>query len=185
MEKILTIGIILSYLIIAIQVPSLCQSNIDYNFEFQAYPTGLIPGIRLEKKFSNGKAAHIRLGYNWIRHRDLGVHNDERGHGFGFTLGYKKYFKPIHQGWSLGVRNDFWWNSIDWEDQEVGGALNGNTKITVLQPTLELSYLFDNQNYIISPSISFGYEWNIRTKGEATGEGAILLVGIQVGKRFK
>ena len=185
MRKNHPVVIVLLYLLLAIPKPSNCQSNMDYLIEFQAYPTGLIPGIRLEKRMNRGQSAHIRLGYNWIRHRDLGVHDDERGHGLGFTLGYKKYFKQIHQGWSLGMRNDIWWNSIDWKDEGAGSTMNGNTSITVVQPTLELSYLFENQHYIISPSISFGYEWNVRTKGDPTGEGAILLLGIQVGKRLE
>lgn len=160
------------------------QRSLDFSFEFQAYLTGLIPGVRLEKNIGNDHSAHLRLGYNWIRHRDLGEHENERGDGYGFTLGYKKYFKDGHKGWNLGLKSDFWWNSIDWEDQLVTGQRIGNTKITVIQPTLELSYLVDNQSFIITPSIAFGYEWNVRTEGEPTGEGAILLIGIQIGKRF-
>ncbi len=162
------------------------QDNLDLSFEFQAYPTGLIPGVLLEKKFGSDRSAHLRLGYNWMRHRDLGEHSDERGEGYGFTLGYKKYFKDGHQGWSLGLKSDFWWNSLDWEDRVLltGTQRSGHTDITVVQPTLELSYLFDNQGFIITPSIAFGYEWNVRTVGESTGQGPILLIGFQIGTRF-
>lgn len=160
------------------------QGGTDLHFEFQAYPTGLIPGIRIEKNLTNGNAVHVRLGYNWIRHRDLGVHDDERGDGIGFSLGYKKYFSSEFKGWSLGIRNDFWWNSIDWRDDEASGQVLGHTDITVIQPTLELTYLFEKPGISFAPSIALGYEWNVKTNGEPTGEGAILLVGIQIGKRI-
>ena len=155
------------------------QNSTDLSFEFQAYPTGLIPGIRFETGLSDQSSILFRLGYNWIRHRDLGVHEDERGDGFGFTIGYKKYFSPERSGWGLALKNDVWWNSIDWTDP----GISGQTDITVLQPTLELSYVM-GKNVLFVPSIAFGYEWNVKTEGEPTGEGAILLIGFQFGKRF-
>ena len=169
--------------IIALFLPTCfyAQSYLDVLFEFQAYPTGLIPGVRIEKSLGVKSAAHVRLGYNWIRHRDLGKHDDEHGVGFGFTIGYKRYFRNNHDGFSLGLKNDIWWNTIDWTDEP---SSSGTTDITVLQPTLELAYSFIKGDLVISPSLAFGFEWNVRTEGEPTGEGAILLVGIQIGKRF-
>ena len=156
------------------------------NFEFQAYPTGLIPGIRYEKNFKTRNSWHVRLGYNWIRHRDLGKHDDERGDGFGFTLGFKRYFNETFTGWHVGIRNDFWWNSLDWMNDGAGGSGEfGNTDITVLQPTAELGYLLtlgDSMHF--TPTVSFGWEWNVKTTGDPTGEGAILLLGVQVGHLF-
>ena len=64
--------------------------------------------------------------------------------------------------------------------------ISGNTDIIVIQPTLEVGYLFlpFDSNLHISPTVSFGYEVNVRTRGEPVGEGAILLLGFQIGKRF-
>ena len=87
-----------------------CQ--IDLNFELQAYPTGIIPGVRIEQNQGTKSATHLRLGYNWIRHRDLGVHDDERGDGFGFTIGHKRYFNENHEGWNIGLKSDVWWMRI-------------------------------------------------------------------------
>lgn len=175
-------------LILVVFIPGglLGQSHFDVSFEFQAYPTGLIPGIRLEKSLNNNSSAHLRLGYNWIRHRDLGQHDDERGDGYGFSIGYKRYLSEDKKGFSLCIKNDFWWNSIDWKDEsDTSGQVDlGTSEITVIQPTLELGYTILTKSLIFTPSLAFGFEWNVRTVGEPTGEGAILLVGFQLGKRF-
>ncbi len=166
----------------------LCSAQdvfLDIDFEFQAYPTGLIPGLRLE----GGKgrnAAHLRLGYNWIRHGDFGKHDDERGDGFGFSLGYKRYFKDGQTGFFVGTKNDFWFNELDWKEN-IGepDERSGQTKITVVQPTAEFGYAFlVNSGFVIAPNIAFGYEVNVKTEGEPTGEGAIFLLGVLFGKRF-
>ncbi len=158
----------------------------DVSMEIQAYPTGIIPGLRLEKGFAEKHAVHLRLGYNWVRHRDLGEHDDERGDGYGFTLGYKYYFGSDFQRFFLGARNDIWWNTIDWKDNiDTPMEVSGQTDITVVQPTLEAGYLFAfGENWLFTPAIGFGYEVNVKTEGQPTGEGAILLLGISLGRRF-
>ncbi len=161
------------------------EKNNFIAFEFQAYPTGLIPGLRFEKNVGSQSAWHFRLGYNWIRHRDLGKHDDERGDGLGFTIGHQRYFKQTHTGWHLGLRSDIWWNTIDWKDRLAGGDEAGTTEITVIQPTLSLGYakLFGDA-LVFTPTVSIGWEWNVRTSGEPTGEGAILLIGFHIGKQL-
>lgn len=159
----------------------------DADFEFQAYPTGLIPGIRLEKGFAGRHAAHLRLGYNWIRHGSLGKHDDERGDGYGFTLGYKYYFRPVFKGFFAGIRNDIWWNEMHWKNNpDAIDEVSGTTHITVVQPTVEAGWLFPlGDSWQLAPSLAFGYEVNVKTEGSPTGEGAILLAGIVLGKRWK
>ena len=161
-------------------------SMFHLNFEFQAYPTGLIPGLRLEKGFAEKNALHLRLGYQFIDHRDLGKHDDESGNGWGFTLGYKRYFRDNFEGFHLGLRNDFWWNQIDWQQQSAGGALAmGTSDILVVQPTAEAGWLFrPGDHFLLTPSVAFGFEINVKTEGEPTGEGLILLLGLQAGYRF-
>ena len=157
----------------------------DLVFEFQAYPTGLIPGLRFEKGFANKNALHLRAGYNWIRHGDAARHGDERGNGFGFTLGYKRYARPGFKGLFGGVRNDLWWNKINWKDGQGSNETSGTTDILVVQPTVEAGWLLSlGPKITVSPSLAFGYEINVKTDGEPTGEGAIFLVGLGAGLRF-
>ncbi|MEM9819522.1 MAG: DUF3575 domain-containing protein [Bacteroidota bacterium] len=158
---------------------------LDFSFEFQAYPTGLIPGLRIEKPFHEKNAVHLRLGYNWIRHGSLGVQDDERGDGFGFSLGYKRYLKSSFRSWYLGLKNDIWFNELDWETEVQNATMRGTSKIIVVQPTLEAGHLFLlKNNWIFTPSIAFGFEINVKTEGAEMGQGAILLLGFHFGRRF-
>ncbi len=50
----------------------------DIGFEVQAYPTGVIPGIHLEWGVTSQDGLLARIGYNIVRHRDLGVPLDHQ-----------------------------------------------------------------------------------------------------------
>jgi len=144
------------------------------------YPTGLLPGVRIEKYLDNKSSVNFRAALQIIDHRDLGVQDDETGSGYGFSIAYRRFFKSKDSGLSLAFRNDFWWNKIDWTNESP--ASSGSTNITVLQPTAMLEYkIASSSSLSITPSLGFGYEWNIKTDGEETGQGAILLVGVFVG----
>ena len=161
------------------------QKTTDLAFEFQAYPTGIIPGLRLETQLGTKSTISSRLGFNIFDHRDLGVHDEETGNGYGFTIGYHQYFKETLQAWKWGIKLDYWKNDVDWVDNEINGPVEGMTEITVLQPTIELGYTWVSESSLfLTPTIAFGLEWNVRTRGEPTGEGPILLLGILAGKRF-
>jgi len=159
------------------------QSQLTLNAEFQAYPTGIIPGIRIENQISNKTNVHLRVGVNIFDHRDLGVHGGETGSGFGFTLGASRSIKDSK--FSLGIRNDFWFNRVDWFDSTISGMSIGETEIIVLQPTAELTYKISKNNLLIKPSLAFGLEWNVVTDGEPTGEGPIILFGVIIGRNTK
>ena len=158
----------------------------DLSISTQVYPTGIIPGVQIDKFISDDKAILVRLGYQIIDHRDLGVHDDEVGNGFGFTLGFRKYFANRDNKFYFSIKNDVWFNNIDWfDDLDSGERVTGSTDITVLQPTAEVGYQFLSESgFFISPSVALGAEWNVSTRGEPTGQGAILLIGVQLGKRF-
>ena len=163
------------------------QNPLDISFELQAYPTGLQPGLQISKGFKDKNAMHLRVGYNWVRHGDAGVHEDERGGGFGFTFGYRRFLKSDFQGLFMGVRNDFWFNTLDWADHiDKPEEEKGTAEIIVVQPTAQLGYLWNfGANWIFSPTISWGYEINLgEDEGEDVGEGMIMLLGIELGKRF-
>ncbi len=164
---------------------SLLAQNKMLGLELQAYPTGFIPGVSLDAPIGNKSFVHIKLGANIFDHRDLGVQMEETGSGYGFTLGYRRFFNESLSKWRLGVKTDLWFNKVDWMDVDENDLpTSGETDITVLQPTAELSYVINKSNWIISPSIAFGLEWNVKTDGEPTGEGPILLVGIQVARKL-
>lgn len=158
----------------------------DVSLELQGYPTGVIPGIRFEKGFSEQHSVHLRLGYQEIRHEDWGVHQDERGDGYGFTLGYRYYLQPGFQGWSLGFRTDVWFNQLDWTDN-IGqtNEVRGRTDVTVIQPTVQTGYLYQfNKRFFLRPTAAMGFEINVDTDGEDVGEGFIVLLGIEAGHRW-
>ena len=159
---------------------------IDLGLEVQQYPTGLLLGVCAEVALMTHHTLDLRVGYNLVDHQDFGVHEKEKGGGFGFTLGYRYYFKKGNRAWFLGARSDLWWNELDWKDN-INGALelNGTTKITVFQPTAIAGYLFLlNEHWVITPTLAFGVEINVETKGEPVGEGAIVLWGINLARRF-
>ena len=157
----------------------------SFGLDLQVYPTGIIPGLRFEHPISNKSDIYFRIGYQIIDHRDLGEQDNEEGNGYGFSLGYKKHFNAERTKWSLMFKNDVWFNTIDWEDARDGDLLTGTTDLIVLQPTLQLEYGFQlGQQWLLSPSAAFGLEWNVKTDGEPTGEGPILLLGVALTRRL-
>jgi len=154
------------------------DKSFELGLEIQAYPTGIIPGIRFEKYLNSSSSLNFRLGYQLIDHRDLGVQNNEDGSGYGASIAYRRFFKSNHKGLSLAFRTDLWFNKIDWENDSGIGTSN----ITVIQPSLMGEYaLRVSDGFSITPSLSFGWEWNVTTDGIPTGEGAIILLGCAFG----
>jgi len=180
----LVIGLATTNVSIA-QESSNSKNKSSIGFETQVYPTGIIPCVRYELPLNGMSNLHFRIGYQIIDHRDLGVQADETGSGYGFSLGYKRFLNQSGT-WSLMLKNDFWINSIDWEDFEIGMngedvAVSGTSDILVLQPTLQAEYNWAVSDHLfISPSVAFGLEWNVKTEGRPTGEGPILLVGVSL-----
>lgn len=158
----------------------------DLGLEAQQYPTGYLLGLRVERVFGGHHGTSIRLGYNGLDHQDFGVHESEIGGGFGGTLGYRYYFRSDYRGFFLGARVDLWQNSMDWKD-DIGKAIEvkGQSEVWVLQPTVIAGYLFlIKDHWIISPTLAFGAEINIKTTGAPVGEGGILLWGLNLAYRL-
>jgi len=154
----------------------------EFGIEVQQYPTGFLLGARGEFGFKAHQSFDFRIGYNFVDHRDQGKHDNEKGGGFGFTLGYRYYFKPQNTRFFLGIRSDLWFNKIDWQDDP---NLSGTTDIVVLQPTIIGGYLFlIEEKWSITPTLAFGYEINIVENGEPVGQGPILLWGANFNYRF-
>ncbi len=161
--------------------------------ETQAYPAGVIPGVRYDFNIGNNSYLTSRIGYNFTDRQDFGKNDNEEGGGSGFGIGYVKA-ELIIPNLSTHIRTDIWFMDIDWRDsQTICGTVppcfeqdvTGTTEIIVLQPTVGIEYSIPiSKNQFLDPNLSFGYEINIKTKGKEVGEGAILLLGVNLGYRF-
>lgn len=149
--------------------------------EFQAYPAGLVPGIRWERPVRGDWALALRLGWNLTDRRDWGEHDDESGDGPGGGLSVLRHFEGWGRSWRAGVRVDTWWLEIDWEDDAAStlGAREGRTEVVVVQPTVVLGVkLWSSGPWTAEVTVAFGQEINVETDGEEVGEGLIGLLGI-------
>ena len=154
-------------------------------FEGQIYPTGYLLGLRGEFALAEKHSIDLRVGTNIFDHQDFGVQDEEVGDGFGFTLGYRYYFSKEKEKWIAGIRSDLWWNTVEWKNNTVIDDLEGTTEIFVVQPTAIVGYVWKlGEHFQITPTIAFGFEVNAITDGAPTGEGAILLGGINLDYQF-
>lgn len=162
----------------------MAQSNNNLGIEIQVYPAGIILGLRGGFDVGNHNELNQRLGYNITRRGDFGKHDNEEGGGPGFGVGYRHWLGNKLGGLFFGARTDFWFMDIDWRDDNP--LREGSTDIIVLQPSAEAGYnlLKNNADWLLAPTVSFGYELNIKTEGEKVGEGAILLGGLNLGYKF-
>lgn len=178
------------YIFLLVLFPTAIFAQSSVSIENQAYPAGIIPGIRFDLDLTTNSYLTSRIGYNVTDRKDYGKNDNEEGGGPGFSLGYSRT-DFLTQNLSLDVRADLWFLDIDWEDtQTICGTvppcfesnIEGSTEITVLQPTFGIGYyIYLGENFFIKPSLSFGYEINIKTDGRKVGEGAILLGGLNFG----
>lgn len=183
----------LAFLLLSIST----QAQNSISLETQAYPAGVIPGIRFDVFFSNDLFFNSRIGYNLTNRRDWGKHDNEKGGGPGFSLGFERS-NFLKNNFSLNLRSDFWIMKIDWENYEYRTCepgdicpqvlnaqrftTSGTSSIIIFQPTLSTGYYIPlRKSMFIKPTLSFGYEINISTSTEPVGEGAIFLVGVQFG----
>jgi hypothetical protein len=162
--------------------PLLAQSgrSSGLGIELQGYPAGLISAARFELPLGRRGSVGVTAGYNLTDRRDFGEHDDEQGGGFGVGLMTTQRLGSGASGFYLGWRVDLWWLEIDWEDRTP--ARTGTTKITVLQPTGRAGYAWSlaDGRLRLEAGLGLGAEVNIRTQGEAVGDGAILLGGVAV-----
>jgi len=168
---------------ISIPIDSKAQASEHIGLELQVYPAGVILGIRGGLIFDRQQELNLRLGYNIARRGDFGEHDNEEGGGPGFSLGYRYHFMDNLKDLFIGARADIWFMDIDWRDDQP--LRTGTTNITVFQPTLETGYdLLKRSDWTVAPTVSFGYEINIKTEGDDVGEGAILLGGVNATYSF-
>ncbi len=186
MKKILFLCFVLS--------PSLLVAQHSIGIGVHSYPEGIIPTLRFDYELQNNSYLNIRAGYNFTDREDWGKHDSEKGGGFGFGLGYE-YQSFFIENLSLMLGTDLYFMEIDWEDtrRQCGVVppctdiqTKNSTNITMLQPAIGLAYQLNlNKHVSLKPNFSFGYEFNLITKGEPVGEGSIILVGLNLSYYFK
>jgi|10_taG_2_1085330.scaffolds.fasta_scaffold02463_11 hypothetical protein len=179
--------------VISVLFTSTLFAQNSIQLETQAYPAGIIPGVRFDFNIGNNSYLTSRIGYNFTDRKDFGKNDNEEGGGPGFGIGYVRS-DFISSDLSVHIRTDLWFMDIDWRDsQTICGTvspcfeqgINGTSEIIILQPTVGIEYMIPSStNLFLKPSLSFGYEINIKTKGREVGEGAILLIGLSLGRRF-
>jgi hypothetical protein len=64
----------------------------DMGLELQVYPTGLLPGIRIDQALSPYSSIHLRGGFNLFDHQNFGVQDNEEGLGNGAHPGVSPLF---------------------------------------------------------------------------------------------
>lgn len=166
---------------------SVGQVNLtEFGFEFQAYPTGIIPAAKIDVALSAKSTLHAKFGGNIFNHQDFGKQDEENGQGLGGALGYTYHFNELKKGWLIGVRSDVWFNHVNWKDNEL--LESGTTDIVVLQPTVFGGYAFKlaNSNFAVTPTLAVGQEWNLYLNNthRKTGEGWIALLGLYLSYRI-
>lgn len=182
MRYILVLWIILTSILSYTQTPKKVL-GVEYNY----YPAGHVIGIQGEYSPNNNHHSfNARLGTNITRRWNFsGLNDDERGGGFGGSLGYRYYLTPQCRGLYLGARTDLWFMTVDWQDSSEL-ITQGSTEITVLQPTFEIGYLFHLRNgWELGTAFVNGVELNVRMDGEPVGEGWITLWQLRLSKTLK
>ena len=181
MKKLTSLTIISLCFIISVRSQDFGYKTIDVGGEFQWHPKGYIYMVHLAYNFPIHHSVQARIGYNKSNWKEKGIHDNEEGGGPGFSLGYRYYFLVMPHGFFLGAHADVWRLSIDWRQ----GITNGRSKLWALQPTAEIGYMFlINDMFFISPSVAAGLQTNIKTEGQAVGDGSVILIGISTGWKF-
>jgi hypothetical protein len=176
MHKIL-IPALLIYLITPPAYADANQSS-RWALEIQAYPTGVIPGVRYEWQTTEWDVVFARLAYNFTERSDFGEHDDESGGGPGLGFGWRHWKDRMAEGWHYGARLDIWDLNIDWEDNGPP-VRTGETDIIVVQPSLEAGYSWLKPGGArLDVTAGLGGEFNVDTDGEDVGEGVIALIGL-------
>lgn len=154
--------------------------------EYNYYPAGHIIGLQVESPFKTTvHSLNARLAYNMSDRKDFsGLNDNEEGGGPGISIGYRYYPMKHCSGLYLGLRADLWKMRINWEDRSEP-LKEGTTKITVLQPTFELGYLFHiGEQWDLGTAFVNGSEINVVTKGEEVGQGWITLWQLRLSRRI-
>jgi hypothetical protein len=111
-----------------------------------------------------------------------GSHDNEKGKGWGGSVGYRYYFSVLPKGFYVGARAHFWSLNM----YHTADNLSPKTSVTIAQPSGEIGYTsVINDLFFITTYISAGQK--VTVSGEQTfayGKGFVASAGIAMGWRF-
>ena len=169
------------FLLITARAQEFGYKTIDAGGEFLGRPHGYSAALHIAYNFPVHHALNLRVGYNKINSNTDGKHAAEEGSGPGFSLGYRYYFPVRPRGFFLGIRADVLRLKIAWSQ----ALFEGTSKIWALQPTAEMGYMIlINDLFFITPFVSAGVQTNIKTEGQAVGDGFVPQFGLSTGWKF-
>ncbi len=160
-----------------------------FGISLQFYPAGLISCLTFEKHISLKASLMYRLGLNYADRQDFSPYNDnEKGKGFGGSIGYRRYF-ALKKGQIVGgLHCDVWNMWINWQNN-IGepNYTEGQSYTLVIQPWIEGGYLLNFKSLPIQVGIStgFGREINVITEGKDVGQGWMNSLLMHVNYVFK
>jgi hypothetical protein len=159
-------------------------SKFQTGVEVQWYPAGWLIGPVANYFISPKHILNFRAAINIAdRHNWSGLNDDERGTGYGGSVGYRYLFTPAKNSFLIGTRVDLFNTKIKWKNN-IGTAqqTSGTTTTLVLQPSVELGYRIKlkNQKWNILFAGGIGEEINVRTKGRDVGQGSMWLLSISI-----
>jgi hypothetical protein len=159
-------------------------SKFQTGVEVQWYPAGWLIGPVANYFISPKHILNFRAAINIAdRHNWSGLNDDERGTGYGGSVGYRYLFTPAKNSFFIGARVDLFSTKIKWKNN-IGTVqqTSGITTTLVLQPSAELGYriMLTNSRWNILFAGGIGEEINIRTKGRDVGQGGMWLLSVSI-----
>lgn len=159
-------------------------SKFQTGVEVQWYPAGWLIGPAANYFISAKHILNFRAAINIAdRHNWSGLNDDERGTGYGGSVGYRYLFTPAKNSFLIGARVDLFNTKIKWKNN-IGTVqqTSGITTTLVLQPSAELGYriMLTNSRWNILFAGGIGEEINIRTKGRDVGQGGMWLLSVSI-----
>lgn len=161
------------------------KKRIDLGVGGQIYPAGLITTVNAELFQSPAASFLFRLGGNFANRKDFSRFNDnEKGNGYGGSIGYRRHFYQKNKNIVVGLHLDVWNLWIDWKNNiDKVNKTSGQSYTLVLQPWLEAGYFLPFANTPLKAGLTagFGREINAVTDGKEVGHGwmASLLFHLQ------
>lgn len=136
----------------------------------QFYPAGIITTVHADIMLNNNNSIYTRIGGNYANRQDFSDFNDnEKGGGFGGSVGYRRHF-PLKKGKLIaGFNTDVWNLWIRWKnDINTTFQTRGTTYTLVLQPWAEGGYFYAFKSSLLQIGLTagFGKEFNVITDGK-------------------
>jgi hypothetical protein len=158
-------------------------NTIDVGMEYKWSSNS--PNINLQLAL-NAKIHHsflISAGYKSAYKPIPNTHNNEKGRGWGGSLGYRYYFGVVPKRVFLGIRGEVWSFGM----YRTANETAENVQVMIFQPHIEAGYTaVINDIFYITPLVSYSKQITVSSDGDTFlyGNGYVPSVGISMGWRF-